>query len=328
MPIDWPRFVEAVSPHNSFVLTSHLRPDCDALGSELAMAEILELLGKSVRIINPMATPDMLAFIDPSAKVLTLGQGVSVEEAADTDALMVLDTSAWDQLGPMGEVIRATRATKIVLDHHVSGDELGAEVFRDAQSPATGCLVVEAADALGVELTEPMATPLFAAIVTDTGWLRFSATTSGTYRTTARLVDAGADPTAIYQILYEQDTLPCIQLRGRALERANTDLDGRLIYSSVRRADFADTCASPSDTEGLINMTLAVAGVEAAILFCEQLEADAVKVSFRSRGGLDCSELASSLGGGGHKQASGVYIEGDFDTIAARVLDATRSAMR
>ena len=332
MPIDWTRFAEAIKPHTSFVLTSHLRPDCDALGSELAMAEILESLGKTVQIVNPMATPESLAFIDPTSRIKAVGENITAAEAADSDALLVLDTSAWDQLGPMGEVIRTTRGAKFVLDHHVRGDELGAEVFRDAESPATGCLVVEAADALNVELTSDMATPLFAAIITDTGWLRFSSTTAETYRTTARLVDAGASPTEIYSELYEQDSLACIQLRGRALARADSHSGGRLVSTSVRRSDFEETLANSSDTEGLINMVLAGAGVEAAVLFCEQEKVDAVKTSFRSRGGtdssgLDCSALAQQFGGGGHKQAAGAYIEGTFDDIVSRVLDATLEAM-
>ena len=327
MPIDWPQFVKAIEPHQTFVLTSHLRPDCDALGSELAMAQILEALGKQVRIINPMATPDAIRFIDPDSRIQTVNEDVTVDEAAATDAIMVLDTSAWDQLGSMGDVIRATDGAKIVLDHHVSGDELGAVVFRDDQSPATGCLVIEAADALRVPLTKNIATPLFAAIATDTGWLRFPSTTADTYRACARLVEAGASPTWIYQQLYERDTLPRIKLRGRALERAQTDLDGRLIYTSVRRADFDATGATPADTEDVINLTLAVEGVEAAVLFNEQIDADAVKVSFRSRGALDCSELARSLGGGGHKLAAGAMIQGDYEAAETRVLDAVREAM-
>jgi phosphoesterase RecJ-like protein len=227
----------------------------------------------------------------------------------------------------MSDVLRAMRGAKIVLDHHVSGDELGAEVFRDAESPATGCLVVEAADALDVAITSSMATPLFAAIMTDTGWLRFSSTTSETFRTAARLVAAGADPTSLYQTLYEQDSLACVQLRGRALVRARTELAGRLIHTTLRRADFAETGAAPSDTEGIINLLLAVAGAETAVMLTEQLETTAVKASFRSRGNLDCSALARSLGGGGHKQAAGVYLEGEFDAVAARVLDAARAGM-
>ncbi len=117
-----------------------------------------------------------------------------------------------------------------MLDHHVSSDDLGAEQFKDVQAEATGRLVLQAAQQLGVKLTQEIATPLFAAIATDTGWFRFASTTGDTYRAAGALVDRGARPNAIYNSLYEQDTLARLNLIGRVLARAKTELDGRLIY--------------------------------------------------------------------------------------------------
>jgi phosphoesterase RecJ-like protein len=122
--------------------------------------------------------------------------------------MMVLDTSAWAQLGPMGDVLRGTTATKVVLDHHVSSDDLDAEVFRDVEAEATGRLVVEAAEHLDVRLTPEMATVLYAAQATDTGWYRYSSVTGEALRIAAKLVDAGAVPQTVYTELHEQDTLP------------------------------------------------------------------------------------------------------------------------
>lgn len=327
MPIDWPRFVELIHTHESFVLTSHLKPDCDALGSELGMAMGLESLGKQARIVNAMAAPAALDFIDAAGRIETLHESVEPQELDEADAMIVLDTSAWVQLGGMGDVLRETNAQKIVLDHHVSSDDLGAEVFRDDKAEATGRLVVDALDALGVEITREMAMPLFAAIATDTGWFRFSSTTANTYRVTARLVEAGAVPGDIYQQLYEQDTTARLNLRGRALARAATDLGGRLMYTGVRRNDFAETGAVAADTEDIINLTLAVAGVEVAVMFSEQLDRGGVKVSFRSRTDFDCSAVSQRLGGGGHKQAAGAYLEGTYDAVEAQVLDVVRATM-
>src|SRR5262245_4821360 len=112
MPINWPRFVELVRSNQRFLLTSHVRPDCDALGSELGMAGILESLGKQVWIVNAQETPPNLRFIDPQRKLKTLGKDISVDQAAAVDVLVGLDTSAWAQLAGMGDVIRATGAKK------------------------------------------------------------------------------------------------------------------------------------------------------------------------------------------------------------------------
>jgi phosphoesterase RecJ-like protein len=327
MRINWPRFVEIVTAHRRFLLTSHIRPDCDALGSELGMAGVLESLGKEVRIVNGQATPPNLAFIDPGKKIKALGEDVQAADLADAEVLIILDTSAWAQLGPMGEVIRSTGAKKLLMDHHVGEDDLGAELFKDTTAEATGRLVTEAAEHLGVKLTPAIAAPLFAAVATDTGWFRFTSATAGTYRAAAKLIEGGASPAAIYRDLYEQDTLGRVKLRGRILERTELELNGRLAHTYVLKTDFAETGALPSDTEDVINMTLAIAGVEAAVIFVEQLKGG-FKLSFRSRGRMDCNELARTLGGGGHKAAAGAFQEGAFQDVQRRVLEAVRAAMQ
>src|SRR5437773_10507851 len=223
MAINWPRFAEIVRAHQRFLLVSHIRPDCDALGSELGMAAILESLGKTVRIVNGQATPPNLAFIDPKKRLGAIGQTVQPAELADIEVLLILDTSAWAQLGPMSDFIRAFPGKKIVIDHHVSEDDIGAEPFKDVAAEATGRLVIEAAEALGVRLTREMATPLFAAVATDTGWFRFASASAGTYRIAEQLIDAGADPAAIYNALYEQDTLSRVRLRGVILSHIETE---------------------------------------------------------------------------------------------------------
>src|ERR1700690_2560307 len=134
MGVNWPRFVEVIRAHQRFLLVSHIRPDCDALGSELGMACILEALGKSVRIVNGQATPPNYKFIDPQRRVQTINVDVQPADLNDIQLLLILDTSAWAQLGPMSDVIRATKAKKIVLDHHVSADDLAAEEFTNTEA--------------------------------------------------------------------------------------------------------------------------------------------------------------------------------------------------
>jgi phosphoesterase RecJ-like protein len=327
MPVPWSAFAEIVRDRQSFLLTSHVRPDCDALGSELGMAGVLESLGKRVEIVNGQRTPPNLAFIDPGGKIKTLGEDVKAGELGWAEVLIILDTSAWAQLGPMADVVRATKARKLVVDHHVSEDDLGAESFKDTSAEATGRLVVDAAESLGVKLTPAIARPLFAAVATDTGWFRFASTTATTYRAAARLIEAGARPDEIYQELYEQDTLARVRLRGMILARLKTEEDGRLAYTAALREDFAASGALPSDTEDVINMALAVAGTRAAVIFVEQSK-DSFKISFRSRGEMDCSRVAGQFGGGGHKAAAGAMLKGTYDEVRKQVLDAVRAAMR
>ncbi|MCI0493017.1 MAG: DHH family phosphoesterase [Planctomycetes bacterium] len=325
MTIDWRPFAELVNASQSFVLTSHMRPDCDAIGSELALALALRSLGKEVRIVNADPVPPHIAFIDPQRDARVLGRDVSAKELK-SDVLLVVDTSAWVQLGPMADVVRQTTARKAVIDHHVSEDDMSAAVFKDATADATGRLVLEAIGALGVEVTPAIAAPLFTAIATDTGWFRFSSVSEATFLAAARLVAAGASPPAVFAALYEQNSLGRLRLQGRILTNIQSDLAGRLLYAVVTQADLRETGAEPTDTEDVINRLLTVAGVEVALLFLE-LGPGETKVSLRSHSACDVRAIAEQFGGGGHRAAAGVRYPGPVPKAVADVVGAARTAL-
>lgn len=324
--IDWSEFVATIREGRRFIVSTHIRPDCDALGSSLAMARILESLDKEVLLCNAFTVPPNYRFLDLDGRFKQIGSDVSIEQLDSYDALIVVDTTAWAQLGPMGDAMRQAKLKKIVIDHHVSGDDLGAVLFKDTSAEATGRLMIEAADALGVALSSPIAEAAYIALATDTGWFRFSSTKAETLRLAARLVDAGAVPDKIYRDLYENERLGRLRLMGRAMSKVQIEKEGRLIYTWLDLADFDAAEAAPSDSEDLINMTLSVSGTEAAVIFVEQ-RGGAIKVSFRSRSTLDCARLAEQFGGGGHKKAAGATIVAPMETARSRALDAVRAAM-
>ncbi len=325
MNLDWASLQTILNKHQRFILTSHIRPDCDALGSEVGMAGILEAMGKEVAIVNGHQTPPSLCFMDPAQRILVVGDTIDPEEVQG-DCLIVLDTSAWAQLGPMAEVLRRFHGTKLVIDHHVGEDDLGAQFFKDTSAEATGHLVTKLAQYLKVPISRTMANALYAAIATDTGWFRFQSTTSETYRVIAELMDSGASPAAIYGDLYERDTVGRVRLRGRILSRVQVESNGQLVHTFVRKEDFIESGALASDTEDAINLTLAIEGTKVAIIFIEQLKGG-FKISFRSRCHVDCNELARLFGGGGHRAAAGAFVEADFHELQSRVLQAARQAL-
>jgi phosphoesterase RecJ-like protein len=325
MRLDWASLLDLLRRSERVVLTSHVRPDCDALGSELGLAGILESLGKDVRIVNAQATPSNLRWLDPRGRIESLADGVKPADLADRDLLVVLDTSAWAQLGAMADVVRSMRERVLVIDHHVSEDDLSDRWFKDTSAEANARIVVEIGLRLRVPLTADIATPLYAGLSTDTGGFRFPSTSGETFRVAARLVDAGASPPTIYRELFEQDTLARLHLVGRTLAGARTSHGGKVIVSTVRQADIRDVGAQPSDTEDLVNLTLAVKGTEVGVILIEQPDGR-IKVSFRSRGALDCSLLAGRFGGGGHKAAAGTILDGPFDDARARIITAVDEA--
>lgn len=326
MTVDWEPLARLVEEQQKFLLTSHVRPDCDALGSELAMAAVLRAKGKEVVIVNDHPVPPNLEFIDREKQIITHDEYLA-GAPEPPDVVMILDTSAWVQLGKMADYIQAFSGIVAIVDHHVGEDKIDAILLKDTSAEATGRLVIEAAEALGVPLTTEIASPAFAALATDTGWFRFSSVSGATYRVAARMVDAGADPASIYGQLYERDTVGRVRLRGVILSRVAVELDGTLVHTYVESADFERTGALYSDTEDVVNMTLAIEGTRVAVIFVEQSSGQ-VKVSFRSRGLFNCSAMAARFSGGGHKAAAGATVEGPLQSARESVLAAVRDEMR
>ncbi len=308
MPIHWNRFTELVRSHDRFLLTSHIRPDCDALGSELGMAGVLEALGKDVLIVNAQQTPPNLAFIDPEQKLKTLGVDVEPSSSKPAKCCMVLDTSAWAQLGTMADVVRASKAHKAILDHHVGEDDLGRRTVQGSQGRShrsAGARRRTPPGRAGHARDRPPAVRGHRhrhGLVSLQFHHRHDVPLrrrSGRRRRRAqrnlrRAVRAGFAARGC-------------TLRGRILARTQTELDGRLAHTAALKEDFEETGALPSDTEDVVNMTLAIAGTEAAFILVEQ-QTGGFKISFRSRTpAVDCNQLAKDFGGGGHKAAAGGF---------------------
>lgn len=327
MTIDWAGLRRIIADHRSYILTTHIRPDCDAIGSTLALSHILRRLGKETVCLTDFEVPPNLKFLDPSGEIHRLGHPRTEEWRASADALVVLDTSAWAQLGGMSDFLRDFPRTKIVLDHHVSQDDLGTQFFKDTQAEATGRIVAELADELEVPLDPVSAKLLLAALATDTGWFRFNSVRADTFSLGARLVSAGVRSDELYRDLYENERLGRFRLAGRAMHRAETELGGRLIHTYLIHDDFAETGAIASDSEDIVNTTLTVSGTQFAVILVEHTPGR-FKVSFRSRCHVDCSRLAAEFGGGGHKAAAGATVLGSLKDARAKVLDAVRKSLQ
>lgn len=309
MSIDWEPLLKLIDSHERFVISSHVRPDADAIGSEVGLASFLRQRGKQVRIVNPSLTPNHLKFLDPVGEIQKIGEGVSIEAACDTDVHIIVDTSAWAQLLEIGDVLRKTQAVKVIIDHHLSSDDLGAIEFKDVSAAAAGILIVELIEVAGGEFLPEQAKALYAAIATDTGWFRFPNTDARTMATATRLIERGVEPHLVYRELYERSSLARLKLHAVILNRVTLACDGRLAYTSATRQDFIDTGAHPADTEDLVNICLTIEGVQAAFILVEQPDGKA-KGSLRSRSELSVAAIAEQFGGGGHRQAAGTMLPG------------------
>ena len=327
MTIDWSPLARLLAEHDRFLVTSHVRPDGDALGSSLAVAGLIRGFGKDALVVNVSQVPPRYDFLDPDgSEIGHFGVTVMPSDLADREALVIVDLSSWGQLGEMADFVRAFPGPRLIIDHHVSQDDLGATVLKDTTAEATGTLVLRAARALDAAVSPAMATAMLTAIAMDTGWFRHPSTKPSTFRDAAELVEAGAEVDNVYRLLFERSTLGRLKMIGEALAALKTDMDGRIAYAVVTLDDFERTGAIPPDTEDLVDYTVTLRGVEVGLLFIQQKKGG-TKFSIRSRAGFDCQKLASQFGGGGHRAASGATIPDPLDEHVPRVLAAVRAAL-
>jgi phosphoesterase RecJ-like protein len=325
MACDWQPLVDLVRQGRRFLLTTHVRPDGDGLGSMKALAHGLRQQGKEVSLVIPTSMiPPRYDFLDAEKEFTPFTASVEAQRSADT--LLVLDTGTWNQLSDMAEFVKKSPARKGVIDHHLTQDDLGAVRFVDTTAEATGRLVHEALLALGTPLTPESANALFVAVAMDTGWFRHGNTTPRTFALAAELVAAGANPPLLYEKLFERSSLGRLKLTGLVLGRLTLLEQGRVACSRIVKADYAATGAMPPDSEDLVNWTLGVMGVEVGLLFMEQ-PVGGIKISFRSRSQVDVAKLAQQFGGGGHAAAAGAIQQGTIDEVQARVLAALGKVM-
>ncbi|MBX9656641.1 bifunctional oligoribonuclease/PAP phosphatase NrnA [bacterium] len=317
----WNELEERINAAQKILITTHVRPDGDALGSELALADLLIARGKQVEILNSSPTPERYHFLDPDFRRIQWIHPGSETPKVDPDLFIVVDTGTWSQLAGLAPFVRSFQGPKVVIDHHVSQDDLGALRLVDTSAAAAGMLIYQAYQALKQPISPEAAQALFVAIAMDTGWMRHPNSTPAVYEAAAELVRAGAKPHAIYRQLFEQNRAERLQLMRVLYQRIDLRCGGTLATSYIYWQDIMDVNAHPMETEDFINELMSLRGVEVAVLFIGQLEGG-TKVSFRSRGNFDCSKFAETLGGGGHKAAAGASLSDPVDQARERILPA------
>lgn len=301
------RLKKIIDEHNSFLLTTHVNPDADALGSELALHHILKSLGKKVRSINHSATPYNLEFLDEEKVVEKFDEQIHSKIFNETDVVIVLDLNQANRVVKMESFLRAFNGVKVCIDHHQDPENFVDYFFGGAEYSATGEIIFDFIKSIGiVKIDKYLAELLYTAIMTDTGSFRFERTSPKVHKITAELLEAGANPTFIADKVYDQFRFSRIKLLGRALTSVETKANGKIAYMVITREDMEQCGATDADVEGFVNHCLSIQNVVVGILFYE-LE-DGVKISFRSKGENAINKLAGEFGGGGHLNAAGARL--------------------
>ena len=319
--------IDALSACRRVLLTTHARPDADALGTTAAMAMGLKAKGIAAECLILSEMPRKYAFLYDESGVTHHGTSDGADPAAllaDKDALLVCDTGTWSQLDGMRAAVEAFDGKKLVLDHHKTQEDWADLKLVDTTAGAAAEVAMLLLQRWGVTIDKPLAEVLYAAMATDTGWFAFSNTTPRTMRLAADCLEAGADVDRLYQRLYQGETERRMRLHARGYDSLRLLADGRVAVTSVTKQDFAETGAGMPATEDLINWPMAIGTVRASIFLCEDPDsADGrpTKVSLRSKGEIDVSALAQTFGGGGHARAAGARIDLPMAEARERVVD-------
>jgi len=298
---------KVISDHRSFVLTTHVNPDGDGLGSELALAYFLRDLGKKSAILNHNETPENYRWLDGEGLIGTFDPKRDGKQISDADVIFILDTNQPDRLRSLGPFVLQSKATKVVIDHHLQPHKFADYYLIDDGATSTGEIIYRLLNSFGGSaIGRPGAIALYTAIMTDTGSFRYPRTDSDTHEITADLLSRGVDPTETYINVYESWTEGRMRLLGEALDTLKTMYNGRLAYIVCTQKMFKATGTTEVETDNFTVYPMSVRGVLVGILFNE-LE-DGVKMSFRSRGTIPVNELAKEFGGNGHLNAAGARL--------------------
>ena len=302
--------------HQRFAILSHVRPDGDALGSQLGLALSLSKLGKTVMVRNEDGLLEKYSFL-PGGEFLQTPLG----EPQDFDVAIALDTATQIRLGTATELVRSAKIW-INIDHHPSNPGYGDLVYIDSTAPATGQILFELIQSQGLPMDAAIAENLFVAISTDTGSFQYPNTTARTFEIGAELVLSGVDVGRVSQLLYESYPRRRTELLRELLGTMRFEANGQIACFSLSLKVAAELGVKPEDNEGLIDHLRAIQGVIVAIFF-EELAEGKVRVSMRSKNErVDVSAICQKFGGGGHKLAAGARVRGALAEVEQKILKA------
>jgi len=313
-------FHEFVARHQRFLLSTHINPDGDGLGSEAALALWLTAMGKTVAILNDSVIPPAFVFLARHVPMEAFEPEVAERRFTEADALVVLDTSNRQRIGRLAPLLDRYLIPVAVVDHHVSHvNGFGQVNVIEPEASATGEIVYDLIREAGGALNHDIAEALYVALMTDTGGFRYSNTDTHAHRMAADLLTHGLDPQRLHAMVHSHASAGRLRFFGEVLSVLELECDGRLVILEAAPEQFKKHGLAGADTDGLVDLPRSIAGAEVVVLFSE-VEPGKVKVSMRSTGRVAIDEVATRLGGGGHAHAAGVLLRGSRPDARRRIL--------
>src|SRR5262245_20293868 len=306
---DWKPLESLIARHQRFILTTHMNPDGDGLGSEVALGLYLQGLGKDVTILNDGKLPPNFEFLTRMIPVEPFHEKTAREKIERAGAVIIVDTAVLARLGRVGALLTGPGLEVAILDHHLGDPQFGDVVIVLPSACAAGELVYDFLRRQPGGITQPIAEALYTAIVTDTGSFRFSNTDPEAHAMAAHLIAAGARPEPMHAAIYEHRHPGRVRFQGDVWSKLSLTDDGTIAWMEVDRDTMAKYGVDSADTEGLVDFPRNIRGVEAVALLSETPTGEA-KISLRSTGRVNVEQVAAKFGGGGHRAAAGATLPG------------------
>ena len=323
MKIDWLRLTELINANKKILLSTHINPDADGLGSEVAMYYHLKKMNKECKIINISNMMDKYEFLNKDNIIEQYSSEIHDSWIEKCDLAIIFDIGNHSRLGEISNLIKKNNVYCTSIDHHPSDGSYFDYQFLDIKSPATGFMVWQYFKYEKIELSYDMAESLYAALITDTGSFRYNSTTSNCHIMAKELLDLGVKPYDVYASIYEQRSLAQIKLFGKAIESLKIVDEFGCINISL---SMLEECgATLDDIDGFTDFIRSIQGVEVAFMISEIKEKN-YRINFRSRGKYIINDIAEYFNGGGHKLAAGATVKGlSVEKIESIILDKLKN---
>jgi len=313
------RFKTLTDRASTIVLTTHIIPDADGIGSEIALCLALRQLGKNAICVNEEPLLERYKYLDPFDVVISLEEYKKFYPDSKIDLFIVADTNSLTRIGEGMKKIAKTATDILFVDHHPCPETVMKDNCVDTTKAATGELAGDLIESLGVSFTREMALPLYTAILIDTSSFRYPTVTANTHRLIGKLMDTGVAPPHAYNMVYGTKKLSYMKLLGKVLATAHTTKDEKISWLILSEEILQKFHVDPEDTHAFINHLLVLDNIKVACMFREM--GDKIKVSLRSTGEIDVGIMAQALGGGGHDHSAATMISGSLETVIKSTID-------
>lgn len=322
--------IKIIKEKQRFVITTHINPDGDGLGSEIAFFHLLKSLGKEVSLINQDSPPVTYSFLDKVGNFCVYNRESHHDVFKSADVLLAIDLSSPDRLGTVEEELKNSHIYSVCFDHHPPDKKFADLHVVNENASSIGEMIYDLAKEMGLNITKDIALGIYVSILTDTGSFKYTNTNSKTHEIAAELLKFGIEPYSIYKNIYENNSYQKILLMGKMLSTFQLDESGKLAWAVVTQKALKETGFdfNSEDKEGFIDILRSLNGIEAVLIFSEK-EEDIIKVSMRSKGNIDVNQIAMKFGGGGHPFAAGITLkDAKLEPTVQKILKETSNSIK